>query len=94
MLIGLLTLEFRLPACRSLKEKRRRLRGLKDKYGAITNLAITESDFHDSHQNAQWSVVAVGNDRKILDRQLQLIIDYCRVSIDGYITYSDIDFLS
>lgn len=94
MLIAVLTLEFRLPACSSLKEKRRRLRGLKDKFGATTNLAITESDFHDSHLDSQWTVVVIGNDKALLDRQLQLVQTYCAESIDGYLVRSDIEFIS
>ncbi|MCX4028864.1 DUF503 domain-containing protein [Endozoicomonas sp. SM1973] len=78
MVIQLLTLFFHLPGCRSLKEKRSRLGGLKDKFGRVTNVAITESDFHDLHQQAEWSVIIMAKDQSTVDRiiaQLELTID-------------------
>lgn len=94
MVIASLTLVFHLPACHFLKEKRSRLRGLKDKFGTTTNLAISESTFHDQHQQAEWQVIAIGNDRKRLSRQLQRIEEYCHQYIDGYVTRSELEFLN
>ncbi|WP_163833069.1 DUF503 domain-containing protein [Spartinivicinus ruber] len=78
MVIQLLTLHFRLPGCRSLKEKRGRLRGIKDKFGKMTNVAVTESNLHDQHQQAEWSVIIMASNQTMVDRmiaQLELAID-------------------
>lgn len=78
MVIQLLTLNFHLPACKSLKEKRRRLGGFKDKFGRIANIAVTESNFHDQHRQAEWSVIIMARDQQIIDRiiaQLELAIE-------------------
>ena len=49
---GLLSINFHLGGCRSLKEKRQRLSGIRDRYGRPANVAVCESDFQDSHQRA------------------------------------------
>lgn len=59
MHLALLTMNFRLAGCHSLKEKRSRLRGIKDKFGKNPNLALSESDYHDDHQRAQWQAVVL-----------------------------------
>ena len=93
MKIGLLTLQFRLNACHSLKEKRGRLRRLKDKYGRIPNIAVCESDFHDSLQQAQWSFIAIANDKKIVERSLGKIADEIALSIDAMIVEQSLEYM-
>ena len=57
MHIGVLALDFHLAGCRSLKEKRRRVGRLRDKFGRIANLAVCESAYQDSHsaRAGRWS---------------------------------------
>jgi hypothetical protein len=93
MIIGVLTLQFHLEGCRSLKEKRRRLSGLKDKYGKTPNIAICESACHDSHQQAQWSILAVSTDRKVVESTLAKIADSIRESVDAIISEEWFEFL-
>ena len=64
-----LQLSFHLAGCRSLKEKRRRLSRMKDKFGRNANLALCESDFQDTHTRAQWSFVAI-SDSSVVTRQI------------------------
>ena len=87
--IKVLTLDFQLPGCRSLKDKRRRLRGLKDRFGKTSNLAVTESDYHDHHQSAQWSFVAIGRDGQGLDKLLDDVESYCHSELDANIVSSE-----
>ena len=47
MIVGLLELEFHIPGCKSLKEKRGRLAGMRDRFGRLTNVAVCESAFAD-----------------------------------------------
>jgi len=55
--IGVLTVVFDLGGCRSLKEKRGRLRGLRDRFGRLTHLAVCETDYADDPNRAQWTFV-------------------------------------
>lgn len=83
--IELLTVEFHLPGCSSLKEKRSRLSGLKDKFGKSANLAISETGFHDIHQKAQWSVVGLANTQKKLDQLFAKVDIHIATQVDAVI---------
>jgi hypothetical protein len=88
-----LTLDIYLPACRSLKEKRSRLRGLRDRFGKSPGIALSETAFHDRHDRAQWCAVAIGSDRGQLESQLRSIEKYIHEHIDGYMTHVQIESL-
>ena len=66
MQIGVLTLTFHLPGCRSLKEKRQRLGGLRDRFGRNTTVGVCESGLQDAHQRAEWTFVAVGDRKSVV----------------------------
>ncbi|WP_426416901.1 DUF503 domain-containing protein [Aestuariirhabdus sp. LZHN29] len=74
MQIALLTLEFQLPGCGSLKEKRRRISGLRDRFGKSPQLAIAESAWADSHQRSQWTVLAMAATRGQVMQQLEQLL--------------------
>ena len=63
-------IEFYLPGCNSLKEKRTRLRGIRDKFGRNSNLALVESFFQDEHSRAVWSFVSIGQTKSMVDSVL------------------------
>lgn len=77
----MLTLTFHLPGCRSLKEKRRRLGGLRDRIGRNTGVAVCESGLQDLHQQAEWTFVAVGQNSGLVERTLTDIEQ--RVELNG-----------
>ena len=56
MIVGLMTLNMRLPGCKSLKEKRHRLKGVIERVRGKFNVSATEIEGHDGYQ---WSLVAV-----------------------------------
>jgi hypothetical protein len=89
MRVGVLALDFHLPGCASLKEKRRRLARLRDKFGRIANLAVCESGFQDSHQRARWSVVAVASDAVVVERSLADVEQWAAMSVDANIVGVD-----
>lgn len=89
MHIGLLDLDFHLAGCRSLKEKRRRLARLRGKFGRVTNLAVCESAFQDSHRRARWSVVAVAGDARVVEKSLTEVERWVSQSVDA--TLVDVD---
>ena len=83
MHIGVLALDFHLAGCRSLKEKRRRLARLRDKFGRVANLAVCESAFQDSHRRSRWSVVAVAGDAKVVAASLAEVERWAAESVDA-----------
>ncbi len=82
--MSVLSLEahFFLPGCRSLKEKRGRLRGLRDRFGRAANVAVCELDLQDSHQQAHYRFVACAASATVaeqaladIERELQFAVD-------------------
>ena len=76
MQVALLTLDFHLEGCRSLKEKRRRLRGLKDRFGRLSNIATCESAYPDQWGKAQWSFICVGHNKAAVDSTCAAIAEH------------------
>jgi hypothetical protein len=72
-----------LPGCRSLKDKRQRLAGLRDRFGRQPNVAVCESDFADAHQRAEWSFVATGHSGVLVEQTLADIEQRILESVDA-----------
>lgn len=66
IVVQLLTIELVIPAAHSLKEKRRALRGLKDRLRKRFNVAVAEVAFQDKWQRALLAVTQVGSERQPL----------------------------
>jgi len=85
MQIGVLTLRFMLHGCRSLKEKRQRLGGLRDRFGKSPSIAVCESGYQDAHQRAEWTFVAVAQTVRLVEQMLgeieQRVRDYTDASL-------------
>ena len=65
-MIAFLTLELRIEAAHSLKDKRQVLRSLKDRLRAQFNVAVAELDHTDLWQRATVGVVSVSDSRDYL----------------------------
>jgi hypothetical protein len=89
MQIGVLRVSFALPGCRSLKEKRQRLGGLRERFGKQVNVAVCESDFQDVHDRAEWTFVAAALTGKLIDQTLTEIENRIIETVDA--TVSGID---
>lgn len=83
MKLVLMTLTFQIPGCRSLKEKRSVLSGLRERFGRLPNLAVCESDYQDIHDRAQWSFVAMAGNGKIVDKILNQVEAYADDELDA-----------
>ena len=94
MHIGVLGLDFHLPGCTSLKEKRSRLQRLRDKFGRAPNLAVCESGYQDSHQRARWSVVAVAASPKVVEQALGDVETWAEGRLDATLIRIQRDVLS
>jgi uncharacterized protein YlxP (DUF503 family) len=65
-MIAFLTLELRIEAAHSLKDKRQVLRSLKDKLRAGFNVSVAELDAADLWQRATVGVVSISGSRDYL----------------------------
>jgi len=91
--IGLLRISFVLPGCRSLKEKRQRLGGLRERYGRQVNVAVCESDFHDVHDRAEWTFVAAAHNARLVEQTLTEVQQRIVETVDAGITGIDREFV-
>ena len=93
MHIAILTLNFHLEGCASLKEKRQRLSGLRDRFGRLPNVAVCESGEPDAWQRAEWSFVVVAGKRALADKQVAEIETFVAESVDGRVSERELEYL-
>ena len=93
MHIAILTLRFHLEGCASLKEKRQRLSGLRDRFGRQPNVAVCESGEPDTMQSAEWSFVVVSGNRAMVDRQVAEIETFVAESLDARVSGRELEYL-
>lgn len=79
MVVGISIFELHLPACRSLKGKRKVVKGLIDRIHHRFRVSIAETDFHDLHQRSEISIAIVSQSPSELDR----ILEEIRGVVDG-----------
>ena len=70
MAVGVLVVHIEIPGCRSLKEKRSRLKPLLARLHREFNVAAAELDLQDSWQEAVVGIAAISNDRTHTQRLL------------------------
>jgi len=75
MHIGVCTLHLRLSENRSLKEKRRVIKSIKDKVRNKFNVSIAEIDGLDKWQWATLGVACVSNDNRFVNSVLSNVVD-------------------
>jgi hypothetical protein len=68
LLVGLSRFELHLPHARSLKEKRKVVKGLVDRLHERYRVSVMESGFHDLHQRAEVAVAYLAGSERELDR--------------------------
>ena len=85
MPIARVTIDLHVTGCASLKDKRRRLSKLRDKFGHKTHVSVCESDHADVLQRAQWSFVAMAGSATVVEQTLTEIEQYVALNIDAQI---------
>jgi len=88
MIVGTLQLRFVVRDAQSLKDKRRVLKGLKDRLRGKFNVSAAEVDSLDHRQHAVLGVAMVANDRRFIESALSKVVDQVR----GLHTISLIDY--
>lgn len=90
MVVGIAVFELHLPECRSLKAKRKVVKGLVDRVHSRLRVSIAETDFHDLHQRSEIAVAIVGRTEGEMDRllnQVRSLADGCEP--DAFVTRWD-----
>lgn len=78
MLIGILQLELKIGDALNLKDKRRVVKGLKDKWHHHHNVSVAEVDYQDHPQHALMGVAMVGSDARHLESTLTKLVEHVR----------------
>jgi hypothetical protein len=78
MVVGVLQVRLGIFEARSLKDKRRVTRSLKDRLGHRHNISIAEVDDLDHLQAATLAMAMVSNDSRFVDSALSKIVDEIR----------------
>lgn len=78
MIVGTLRVTLFLPDAHSLKEKRRVVKGLRDRLHARFNVAVAETDFNDLWQKAELGVAAIGNETPHVHSMLDTVLKFVR----------------
>ncbi len=73
MTIGVLHIDFLIPGARSLKDKRRVIKSLKQRMGNRFNCSVAETDYQDLWQRARLTVCVVSNESRHANTQLNEI---------------------
>ncbi len=70
MVVGVVTWDLHLAGCRSLKDKRRILKSIKDRLHQRFNVSVAETDHHDRWQRAELACCVLARER----RQAQAVL--------------------
>jgi uncharacterized protein YlxP (DUF503 family) len=88
MVIGILTVQVRIPQAGSLKEKRQVLKSMKDRMRNGFNVSITEVDGLNRKQEAVLAIVQVSTDNRhtnsILSRVINFLESFKQIDILDY----------
>ena len=76
MPIGVLTLQLQLPGCRSLKEKRSRIKPLITRLHRQFNISVAEYDLQDVWDQATLACVMISNQHQFAETSLQSVIHW------------------
>ena len=75
MIIGILEIELKIPESHSLKDKRGRVKSIKDKVHRTFNVSVAEIGNHDILNGAILAVAKVGRDKKSVNSSLSRIAE-------------------
>ena len=78
MTVGVLHLKLMIRESYSLKDKRRVIKGLKDRLRNRHNVSVAETESHDNRQQAVLGVAMVGADKKHVESSLTAIVNFVR----------------
>ena len=83
--IGVLRLELKFPHSRSLKDKRKQLARLRDRFRTRSNLSVAEVGHLENKQLSVMVLSIVGNDGRVLQSYLDKTANLIHSIVDGLI---------
>lgn len=93
MIVGLLSVELHLPVARSLKDKRRVLRSIKDRLKKF-NVAVAETEHQDLWQRAELGIVTLAASTDAVERLLAAVAEDIERAAPGVVTHTAVEFLT
>ncbi|MBK9119858.1 MAG: DUF503 domain-containing protein [Phycisphaerales bacterium] len=93
MIVGVLRVRLGILEARSLKDKRRVTKSLKERLGARHNVSIAEVADLDHRQAATFGIALVGNEARFVESCLAKIVEELRVYPHATLLDSDIELL-
>ncbi len=76
MALGVLTLQIDIPGCKSLKDKRSRLKPLLARLQREFNISVAEIDHQDAWQSAVIACALISNSAGHTQRALQKVVEW------------------
>lgn len=92
MTVGILRVEIYIPGVRSLKEKRKVVKSLKDKIRHHYNVSVAEVDYSDKWQRSVIAVAQIGNDNAYIGKNLDTIYRWLTESYEIQVIDKLIEF--
>jgi hypothetical protein len=92
VVVGLCVLNLTLPGSRSLKEKRRRIKSIKDRVQNKFSLSIAEVNQDDNWQITQLAIAGVASEKAYLQRIIAQAVKLVETEPEIIITDYRIDF--
>ena len=80
MIVGVLRVELAIFEALSLKDKRRVVKGLKDRLSHKFNVSVSEVDALDARQRAVLGIAMVSNEARFVQSCLDKVVDYIRMA--------------
>ena len=80
MTVGVLQIEIAIPDAFSLKDKRRVVKGLKDRIAHGHNVSIAEVGALDEHRRSVIGIAMVSNDARYVQGALDKLVDLVRLT--------------
>ena len=76
--MGVLKFQVSIFEARSLKDKRRVIKSLKDRIGNKYNVSIAEVGHNDTIRTSILAVATVANEKRFVESSLSVIVDFVR----------------
>ena len=93
MVIGVLTTRLAIYESRSLKDKRRVVKSIKDRIRHKFNVSIAETDALDARQSAVITAAIVSNDGQFAEKSMQQVLNHIAAHRGASVVDYDIEML-
>tara|TARA_B100000949_G_scaffold232075_1_gene245498 strand:- start:1520 stop:1801 length:282 start_codon:yes stop_codon:yes gene_type:complete len=93
MIVGILEVRGMVRESRSLKDKRRVVKSVKDKLAAKFNISVAEVYHQNSHQQVGLGICMVGTDQQFVDSAMAQVVNFLRLAPVFELVDYDVEFV-